>query len=342
MLEVIKDYKKLLLCLAISFSIFADTNLDNINTGVKNLEVSQQEQDKNLNSSSNNKADIDTNKESNNSNTEISNANNVTSSNSSNTKSNITHDFSNLEFVILIPSYNNRSFCRANLKSAVNQTDKVKFRILYVNDCSTDGTGEIVEDYIKENKLENLITLVNNKKRLGATENIYNAVHSCKDNEIIALLDGDDFLMPKAIERLAYEYENPEVWLTYGQFKFYPAGHPGFCAKFPDQIIENNLFRNYSWLSSHLKTFKASLFKKIKKEDLFDTDGKFYEMASDLAFMYPMLEMASKNHIRFIPDVLYLYNLSNPINDHRVNRSYQLKLSIEICGKPKYAPLDNL
>lgn len=45
-------------------------------------------------------------------------------------------------------------------------------------------------------------------------------------------------------------------------------------------------------------------------------------MAWDLALMLPMLEMSGK-HAVFIRDVLYLYNRSNPLNDHKVNVKLQ-------------------
>ena len=58
-------------------------------------------------------------------------------------------------------------------------------------------------------------------------------------------------------------------------------------------------------------------------------------MAWDLSFMFPMLEM-SKNKSRFIDKCLYTYNLDNPLNDHKTDNSYQVRLEMEIRNKPKY------
>ena len=55
-------------------------------------------------------------------------------------------------------------------------------------------------------------------------------------------------------------------------------------------------------------------------------NGAFYEMNADMATMIPMLEMAapltadSPSRSVFIPDIMYIYNCINPINDHTVNR----------------------
>ena len=69
--------------------------------------------------------------------------------------------------------------------------------------------------------------------------------------------------------------------------------------------------------------------------DLLDNNGDFYRMAWDLAFMFSMLEMSSyKSH--YVKDMLYAYNLVNPLNDHKVDNTYQVKLEKEIRSKEKW------
>ena len=60
--------------------------------------------------------------------------------------------------------------------------------------CSNVGTGAMVATYMKEKGLEHKIELIRNKKRCRKLKNMYNAIHSCDDNEIIFQLDGDDWL----------------------------------------------------------------------------------------------------------------------------------------------------
>jgi len=59
-------------------------------------------------------------------------------------------------------------------------------------------------------------------------------------------------------------------------------------------------------------------------------------MAWDLSFMFPMLEMSGPKS-QYIKDVLYIYNLGNPLNDHKVDNQYQLALERQIRAKEKYA-----
>lgn len=250
--------------------------------------------------------------------------------------------YANIEFVIIVPSYNNQLFYIKNLDSIVNQKTQSPYEIIYINDCSTDQTGQLVEEYIKEHKLLSLIKVIHNKTKVGQLENVYNAVHSCPDYKIIVIVDGDDFLAhDHVLARLEREYQNPQIWLTYGQYECYPSGEKGGCGPFPKHILKSNKFRKHQWVTSHLRTFKAALFKKIRKQDLLYKQ-KFFPMCTDLATMFPMLEMASKGHIKFIPDILYLYNTENPLSCHRKNTSLQMYLTKLIRAKKPYKPQDYL
>ncbi len=140
---------------------------------------------------------------------------------------------------------------------------------------------------------------------------------SLPDEAVVAILDGDDELFnADALGRVVQEYIDPAVWMTYGSFCYASNGRRGLGSLFPLKVLQKASFRKEPWITSHLRTFKAWLFKKIVKEDLLH-EGKFYQVAWDLAIMFPMLEMAHNRHIRYISNILYKYNDQNPLNDHR-------------------------
>ncbi|MDB6081734.1 MAG: hypothetical protein JWO53_1006 [Chlamydiia bacterium] len=243
-------------------------------------------------------------------------------------------------FVVVIPSYNNKNWYKQNLDSVLSQ-NYTNFRVIFIDDASPDGTGALVKEYLKEKKPKPQVKLIQNEKRAGALANLYNAISTCDPQEIIITVDGDDWLAEKEV--LAYLnkiYADPNVWVTYGQFIFYPNNTHGWAAKISDDIIKKNGFRDEQWYTTHLRTFYAELFHQIKKEDLF-YNGEFYPMAGDLAVMFPIIEMAG-THSRFIPDVLYVYNVATQQNDHVTNPSYQSQLGLGIRDKNRYLPLDKL
>jgi glycosyltransferase involved in cell wall biosynthesis len=238
--------------------------------------------------------------------------------------------------IVVVPSYNNINWYQKNLKSLQRQ-EYDNFHVLYVDDCSVDGTGSAVEKYIKEHNFKN-ISLTQNVERKGALRNLYDMIHSCNNDDIIITVDGDDWLEhSKVLQRVAEAYADPNVWLTYGQYRQFPTNDIGGAAELPHDVIQNNKFREHDWCTTHLRTFYAHLFKSIKKEDL-QHEGKFFNSAWDLAMMFPMLEMAG-HRSKFIPEVLYRYNVSNPISDFRINVGEQGTFEHIIRTRPKYYPI---
>ncbi len=244
-------------------------------------------------------------------------------------------------FVIVIPSYNNKYWMQRNLDSVFLQNYK-NFKIIYIDDCSTDKTGFLVEQYIKERSQEHRTTLIKNDVRAGCPlANIYKAVHMCKPDDIIVLLDGDDWFAHNNVLKILNEvYQDQNVWVTYGQFIYYPSNGPGWANPIPKNIIDKNQFRDFHWFSTHLKTFYADLFQRIKKEDLL-YQNRFFPMAGDLALMFPIMEMAG-HHSKFIPDLLYVYNVATDLNEEKVNHQLQMQMTINIRQLPKYKPVEKL
>ena len=239
--------------------------------------------------------------------------------------------------VVVIPSYNNHQWYTKNVQSVLSQNYS-NFRVIYTDDCSPDGTGDLVKEYLLNNDFDNKIELIQNSIRRGALYNLYTMIHSCNDDEIIVTLDGDDWFPDNnVLTRLNEVYSSSEIWLTYGQFQMHPSGTRGWASPMPDYIVEANAFRDFQHLPTHLRTFYAWLFKKIKLEDLLYL-GEFYSMTWDMAMMFPMIEMAGERH-QFIPDIMYIYNDENSISDHHVSRQLQAYLAQCIKKKNRYTRL---
>jgi len=244
--------------------------------------------------------------------------------------------------VVVIPSYNNKDWYKLNLNSVFKQ-DYKNYRVIYIDDASPDGTGDLVAQHIKTCGQEHRTILINNPKNTGAMANIYKAVHTCSDKDIIVTLDGDDWFKDKTVlKKLNQVYQDPNIWMTYGQYEelhykkkekksFTKLGH---CKQIPPNVVRANAYRETEWLSSHLRTFYAGLFKQIKLQDFLD-NGNFYKVSWDMAFMMPMLEMA-KGKFKFIEDVVYVYNCITPLNDFKTKLQRQLHMAYVIRSKNKY------
>ncbi|MFA6991391.1 MAG: glycosyltransferase [Candidatus Babeliales bacterium] len=249
------------------------------------------------------------------------------------------------KFVIVTPSFNNIKFVEENLKYSLGQKYK-NGRVIYYDDASTDGTGNFVKAYIKEHKIcKNKIRLVINKQRVGPHENIYRAIHSCDNDEIIVIVDGDDHLADdNVLSYLNGVYADENVWSTYGQL-INSNGKNGYCKALPDEVIRKNSVREYPWVTSHPKTFYAWLYKLIKIQDLTYKDFGFFPVCGDASEMYPIVEM-SGFHCKFIDKVLYVYNCDNPLSYFKKwadteHRKFVNEVMQYIRSMPRYKPLDH-
>lgn len=268
-----------------------------------------------------------------------------------------------LPIAVVIPSYNNEKWASSNLLSVLHQNYS-HYRILYVDDGSRDETCACVEALLKEGGIDyrvitfeerdtieettaafaelvnaesHFFTLIHNKMRSGALANLYRMIHSCADEEVVITVDGDDWLADNGVLGLINEtYQSGEVWFTHGTMKEYPWGHVAWSEPVPPRIIEANAFREFK-CPSHLRTFYAWLFKKIRLED-FLYEGAFYPMTWDMAIMYPLSEMAGFRHA-FVEQPIYIYNMQNVINDNKVNADLQNVLDAYIRKQPRYERL---
>lgn len=242
-------------------------------------------------------------------------------------------------FVIVTASYNNKCWYQKNLLSLFVQTYE-NWRLIYIDDASTDQTGELVEQFVDDHNMSHKVSVIKNKSRRGHLYNQYHAIHACAPDDVVVILDGDDWLAHESVlQRLHDEYRSGDVWLTYGQFWYVKKDKKGFCKPIPLDMLELGTVRTLKpFRTSHVRTFYAGLYQQIKKSDLMIND-QFLPMCADVATMMPMIEMA-RNHVRYIDDVLYMYNDDNQLSFFHERRKQQEELEAYIRNQIAYKALE--
>ncbi len=97
---------------------------------------------------------------------------------------------------IVIPVYNIRDYLDGSVKSALAQTYK-DIQIILVDDGATDGSGQICDDYAKE---DFRITVIH--KENGGLMSAWSEGVKAADGKYICFIDGDDWVEPDMIEKL--------------------------------------------------------------------------------------------------------------------------------------------
>lgn len=215
--------------------------------------------------------------------------------------------------IILTTTYNCENFVERSLMTIMTQRFK-DFKCYITDDMSTDKTVDIIKKTISD---DNRFILIENKQKMYQPGNYDQVIRGLDipDYEICVEVDGDDWLPnSNVLSFIDNVYKDKNVWMTSGSFKYHD-GRPGFAN--PPKNFTN--IRKQTFTLSHIRTWKSWLWKKIKEEDLKDVSGNYWSVAGDLSFMFPMLEMSGENHFKYISETLYIYNESNPLNDHKVN-----------------------
>lgn len=184
--------------------------------------------------------------------------------------------------------------------------------------------------------------IVRNEERAFAMENVVRAVRrpGGDPDDVIVILDADDWLATEsALDVVARTYARQETWLTYGSWASnVPHGNQGRWPAYPDGTSG---FRVFEWRGTALRTFRRWLFQRIDDRDLRDDEGRYFRLVEDQAYMLPMLEMATTRRARHIPDVLMIYNRTNPHAAGATRPEEMRRTAASIRARRPYAPIHN-
>jgi len=199
-------------------------------------------------------------------------------------------------YYILIRGRNCEAFIDRCVSSLYSQTLN-NWRAMIVLDQPKDGSVKKAMAYkgIK-------IYVHENETRKGLCQNMWFGVNLIKEQfyprpeDVICILDADDYLDPKALNIINKHYERKGCLATYGSYiKLSKGRKTKISAPYPNGVK----VRASKWHGSHFKTFKFKLWE-IVPQSYFQHDGKWGEAASDLALMFSILELAGlarSNHI---------------------------------------------
>lgn len=168
---------------------------------------------------------------------------------------------------IIMPAYNAGNTISESIQSVLDQTYQ-NFELIVVNDCSSDNTKEIVEDYIKS---DFRIKLIDKKVNQG----VASARNTGLDHalgEFIAFLDSDDKWQKTKLEkqiRIFNQY--PEIDLVYTAYYRFNNSGIGKLVEVPrfinsKQLLKGNPIGNLTAIYN-FKKFPEIRQKKIGHED---------------------------------------------------------------------------
>lgn len=109
---------------------------------------------------------------------------------------------------VIMSVYNEEAFLKEAIDSILRQTVQ-NYELIIVDDCSSDGTGEILDGYTTDSRIH----IIKNKENRGLTANLNRALEKAS-GIYIARMDGDDIAHKDRFEKeLKYLESHPELQL---------------------------------------------------------------------------------------------------------------------------------
>ena len=207
-----------------------------------------------------------------------------------------------MKVIFIVPCFNAEHNLENLSQSLISQKSE-EWACILIDDISSDRTVKKMKEIAASDKRFHVH--VNETKKYALRNIVENSrLFQERDNVIIAVLDGDDQLCnDNTVSILEKEYENGSmvVWTAH---KWDING-----MNISKEIPENVDPYSWPWVSSHLRTFSASMIKDISDKNFKDINGKWFKRGYDQALMLPILSMSTKR--KYIPDVCYQYNINS-------------------------------
>lgn len=196
---------------------------------------------------------------------------------------------------VIMPTYNSAEFVAESIDSILSQTYK-NLELIISDDCSSDNTMEILEEYSKR---DSRIIIQRNEKNGGAGVSRNNSIKKAK-GQYIAFCDSDDRWVPKKLEK---------------QIAFMKAQDIALCFAPYYTCDENNQYLGYISAPRRVNLFQMMCDNKMGfLTCIYDTNvlGKHYmpkqRKRQDHALLLNLLKVCK-----------YAYSIPTPLAHYRIH-----------------------
>lgn len=238
-------------------------------------------------------------------------------------------------------TYNHRPFIKNAIEGILNQKTNFPYELVIGEDCSTDGTREIVFEYAR--KHPNVIRLITSERNVGAKQNSRRVDAACR-GKYVAYCEGDDYWhRPDKLQLQAdYLEKNHDCGLVHSDYDRFIVKENKLIKNFNEKtgnLISNNLDvksilrgGTYLYILTCTVMIRNHLGKKIKS-----IDKDFYwnnnDTITDTAFW---AEIASLSRTHYIKQSLSTYNHRESSASKHQNKISQLKFGKHVSESCLY------
>ena len=219
---------------------------------------------------------------------------------------------------IIIPVYNVEKYLAECLDSCINQTLE-DIEIICVDDCSTDNSYKILEEYQQKDSRIKVFRQETNKKQ-GAARNKGLKVAT---GEYIWFVDSDDYVDTKACQILydtIKEFDVDMLCFSALQFVDTDEFRKFICKYYHQQFQINKIYHpKTNWREIHFSNLNVTPWAYLTRRTVIQ-NFKFREKVWHEDIDFTAILLTSVDSFCFIPYTAYFYRI-NPISTVQTNMS---------------------
>ncbi len=222
-----------------------------------------------------------------------------------------------MEITVLMPVYNAEKYLHDSIGSLLSQTSN-KWKLICIDDGSTDSSKQIIEKYCKSNNRIKLISQKNAGPAMARAQAI-----KLVDTEYVSILDADDAYSPNYIELMLKRAEETDADSIVPNVEF---GYKSIAKQqdlfqqrglSPDLIIKNGIqafSMTFPWKLHGWQMIKTELAKKY-----YTISNAAYSKFNSDEFITRLLYLKSRTTV--LCQAKYLYR----IDPNSLTRTVSLK-----------------
>jgi glycosyltransferase involved in cell wall biosynthesis len=209
----------------------------------------------------------------------------------------------NILISCIIPAYNIEKYIARCLESVISQS-LTNLEIIVINDCSTDGTLEIINEYaLKDTRIK----VITNEKNSGLSYSRNIGLENAS-GQYIHFLDGDDFIKHNTYEELYKKtLETPLDIIIFDYYKYSEKNGKISATKkrkITPQIIYSTINDKKKLLNSGVVAWNKIYSNKfLQNNNLRFINGVYYE---DIPFFWRSIILAE--HVLYLNKPFYFYS----------------------------------
>jgi len=241
------------------------------------------------------------------------------------------------EVSVIIPIYNHAIYLKQRIDSIVHQTFQ-DIEIILLDDCSTDHSIQIIEEYKHHLKISHIVV---NEHNSGSTFKQWKKGISLAKGNYIWLAESDDFASEDFLEKCMNEFRrDKELVLAYTDSKVVDA---------ENQIIQENLsfwtndISLTKWNTSYIKNGREEIFEALSQKNtipnasavvfrkIFFNEVLGYRFCGDWMFWIKVLETGNMAFIKQPMNFFRSHSNTtrfNPSTNHRFKQFLKERIMI--------------